>query len=63
MTTQMTIGEAARRADVGVETIRFYERKGLVEQPLEAVEVGLRDLQFEIRPYRLVSIRVKFFTE
>ena len=29
----MTIGEAARRAGVGVETVRFYERRGLVEQP------------------------------
>jgi MerR family copper efflux transcriptional regulator len=29
----MTIGEAARQAGVGVETIRFYERRGLVEQP------------------------------
>jgi MerR family mercuric resistance operon transcriptional regulator len=29
----MTIGEAARRAAVGVETIRFYERRGLIEQP------------------------------
>ncbi len=29
----LTIGQAARMADVNVETIRFYERKGLVEQP------------------------------
>jgi MerR family mercuric resistance operon transcriptional regulator len=29
----MTIGEAARRAGVGVETIRFYERRGLIAQP------------------------------
>jgi MerR family mercuric resistance operon transcriptional regulator len=29
-----TIGQAARAAGVGVETIRFYERKGLIEQPL-----------------------------
>lgn len=29
----MTIGEAARQACVGVETIRFYQRRGLVEQP------------------------------
>lgn len=28
-----TIGQAARAAGVGVETIRFYERKGLIEQP------------------------------
>lgn len=29
----MTISKAARRAGVGVETVRFYERKGLIEQP------------------------------
>lgn len=29
----MTISKAARRAGVGVETIRFYERKGLIDQP------------------------------
>src|SRR5260370_38037584 len=30
---RVTIGEAARQAGVGVETIRFYERRGLIEQP------------------------------
>lgn len=29
----MRISEAAKAAGVGVETIRFYERKGLVAQP------------------------------
>jgi MerR family mercuric resistance operon transcriptional regulator len=29
----MTIGGLAKAADVGVETIRFYERKSLIEQP------------------------------
>ena len=29
----MTIGRVAKRAGVGVETIRFYERKGLIVQP------------------------------
>ncbi|GAB4179897.1 MAG: MerR family DNA-binding protein [Geothermobacteraceae bacterium] len=29
----LTIGQAARLAGVGVETIRFYERQGLIEQP------------------------------
>lgn len=30
----MTIGKVARFAGVGVETIRFYEREGLIEQPV-----------------------------
>jgi MerR family copper efflux transcriptional regulator len=29
----LTIGKAARESGVGVETIRFYERQGLIEQP------------------------------
>lgn len=29
----MTISEAARLAGVGVETVRFYEREGLLDQP------------------------------
>lgn len=29
----MTIGKLARAAGVGVETIRFYERKGLIKKP------------------------------
>lgn len=29
----MTIGDVARSAGCGVETIRFYERRGLIERP------------------------------
>jgi MerR family copper efflux transcriptional regulator len=29
----MTIGQVAKRARVGVETIRFYEREGLIAPP------------------------------
>ncbi len=29
----LTIGKVARLAGVGVETIRFYEREGLIEDP------------------------------
>lgn len=29
----LTIGQVARKAGVGVETVRFYEREGLLEQP------------------------------
>jgi MerR family mercuric resistance operon transcriptional regulator len=31
--SSLSIGQFARRAGVGVETIRFYEREGLLEQP------------------------------
>lgn len=29
----ISIGEVARRTDLGVETIRFYEREGLIDEP------------------------------
>ena len=38
----MRIGEVAKAAGVGVETIRFYERKGLIAQPLKPVDGGFR---------------------
>lgn len=38
----MTIGQAARKAGVGVETIRFYERRGLIEQPPKSTGAGFR---------------------
>jgi MerR family mercuric resistance operon transcriptional regulator len=39
----MRIGEAARKASVGVETVRFYEQKGLVAQPRRPANGGYRD--------------------
>jgi len=38
----ITIGIAVNLADVGVETIRFYERKGLITQPLKPDGGGYR---------------------
>jgi MerR family mercuric resistance operon transcriptional regulator len=29
----MTIGEVAKRAGVHIETLRYYERRGLIEEP------------------------------
>lgn len=29
----MTIGQVARECEIGVETVRFYERKGLIPPP------------------------------
>lgn len=50
----LTIGQLARQAGVGVETIRFYEREGLLAEPgrlpsgyrqypPDAVEVDVRE--------------------
>ena len=36
------IGDVARRAGVGVETVRFYEREGLIDRPDKPVR-GWRD--------------------
>ncbi|RMG17655.1 MAG: heavy metal-responsive transcriptional regulator [Planctomycetota bacterium] len=38
----MTIGELAKRCGVGVQTIRFYERKGLLPDPRRG-GVGYRE--------------------
>lgn len=38
----MRIGELAARAGVGVETVRFYERQGLITQPLKPLGGGYR---------------------
>ncbi len=55
--TAMTIGRAARAAGVGVETIRFYERKGLIGQPLKP-----RDAGFRVYPAEAVR-RIRFIRE
>jgi len=31
--SKLTIGKLAKEAKVGVETVRFYERKGLIQRP------------------------------
>lgn len=45
--TELTISKAAKNAGVGVETIRFYERKGLIEQPLKPQNGGYRTYPIE----------------
>lgn len=40
-----TIGRLADESGVGVETVRFYERKGLIKKP--SAKVGLRKYQEE----------------
>ena len=38
----MTISKIAQEAGVGIETVRFYERKGLVDQPPKPSSGGFR---------------------
>lgn len=57
MVKPMMIGAAARLAGVGVETIRFYERRGLVQQPLKPISSGVRHYSPEI------VARVRFIRE
>ena len=53
----LTIGKAATKAGVGVETIRFYERKGLIEQPPKPLDTG-----FRVYPEETVQ-RVRFIRQ
>lgn len=55
MTGEMTIGELATRADSAIETIRFYERKGVFPPP-ERSAGGYR-LYGETHLHSLVFIR------
>ena len=43
----MTIGKIAKEAGVGVETVRFYERKGLLKRPVKKPSEGFRSYKEE----------------
>ncbi len=52
----MRIGTVAKMADVGVETIRFYERTGLIPQPPKPAEGGFRRYPEEtVRKVRFIK--------
>ncbi len=53
----LTISKAAWKAGVGVETIRFYEREGLVKQPQKPATSG-----FRIYPEETVE-RIRFIRQ
>ncbi len=48
MATGMTISRIAERTGVGVETIRFYERRGLIKQPVRPRNSGYRFYDDEV---------------
>ncbi len=43
----MRIGQVARASGVGVETVRFYEQKGLLPRPPRPADGGFRDYPVE----------------
>src|ERR1700738_3595298 len=49
----LSIGKVARRAGIGVETIRFYEREGLLAAPAR------RDSGYRLYPERVIG-RIRF---
>ena len=53
----MTISKAAKQAGTRIETVRFYERRGLITQPLKPAAGGFRDY-----PPETVS-RLRFIRE
>ncbi|MBY0230338.1 MAG: heavy metal-responsive transcriptional regulator [Gemmataceae bacterium] len=56
----LTIGQVAKKADVGVETIRFYEREGLLAPPARRGSgVGYRQYGQEAVERLLFIVRAK----
>jgi MerR family mercuric resistance operon transcriptional regulator len=43
----LSIGQVAQQAGIGVETVRFYERQGLLEEPARK-ESGYRQYQEDV---------------
>ena len=51
----MTVGQVARLAAVGVETVRFYEKNGLLEEPARRAS-GYREYDEEtVRRLRFIQ--------
>ena len=52
---QLTIGELAKQGQVHIETIRYYERRGLLPEPLRA-QSGYRVFSFDdVRRVRFIK--------
>src|SRR5438477_11848390 len=55
----LTIGHVARRSGVGVETVRFYEREGLLNRPARSPSSGYRLYEEEVIARLLFIVRAK----
>ena len=45
----LTIGEVAKQTGIGVETVRFYEKRGLIDEP-PRTEAGYRQYPEDTAP-------------
>lgn len=54
MDAELTIGSLAQAAGVGVETIRYYQRRGLVEEPSKPMGGHRRYSQAAARRVRFI---------
>ena len=50
-----TIGVVAKKAGVGVETVRFYERKEIIQQPQKSTNGFRYYCESDIKKIRLVK--------
>ena len=55
----LTIGQVARRAGVGIETVRFYERERLLNRPARSPSSGYRLYEEEVIARLLFIMRAK----
>jgi MerR family mercuric resistance operon transcriptional regulator len=55
----LTIGQVARRAGVGIETVRFYERQGLLSRPARSPSSGYRLYEEEVLARLQFILRAK----
>lgn len=55
MTERLSIGQLAAMADVGVETVRYYQRQGLLEQPSKALGGQRRYAHDHVKRLRFIK--------
>ncbi|HLK16664.1 MAG TPA: heavy metal-responsive transcriptional regulator [Fimbriimonadaceae bacterium] len=55
----LTIGQVAQRAGIGIETVRFYEREGLLNRPARSPSSGYRLYEEEVIARLLFIMRAK----
>lgn len=53
--TALTIGKVAQAAGVGIETVRFYERRQLISQPIKTLDAYRRYTEKHVDRIRFIK--------